>query len=168
MRLLAASLTTMASEPTRPDLTTWPHYELYRRVRDALAAVPTQFATEIFISGVLATDLHTLNSALGAAIEEQVVATLNAMRATWDPDDDYALFSFVRQPQTFPDVLLRVRRGQTLRYMSYVQDELAEDGQTVHGVIIAHEDDQRIRRALTMTPNIVFYRYQVSFKLVKA
>jgi restriction system protein len=58
--------------------------------------------------------------------------------------------------------------GQTLRYMSFVKDELAEDGQTVLGVIIAHEDDQRIRRALTMTPNIAFYRYQVSFKLVKA
>ena len=57
--------------------------------------------------------------------------------------------------------------GQTLRYMGYVQDELAEDGQSVHGAIIAHEDDQRIRRALSMTPNIVFYRYQVSFKLVK-
>lgn len=58
--------------------------------------------------------------------------------------------------------------GQTLRYMSYVQDELAEDGQTVLGAIIALEDDPRIRRALAMTPNIVFYRYQVSFKLVKA
>lgn len=58
--------------------------------------------------------------------------------------------------------------GQTLRYMSFVQDDLAEDGQTVLGAIIAHEDDQRIRRALTMTPNIAFYRYQVSFKLMKA
>ena len=58
--------------------------------------------------------------------------------------------------------------GQTLRYMSYVQDELAEDGQSVLGVIIAHEDDQRIRRALSMTPSIQFFRYQVSFKLVKA
>ena len=58
--------------------------------------------------------------------------------------------------------------GQTLRYMSFVQEELAEEGQTVLGVIIAHEDDARIRRALTMTPSIVFYRYQVSFKLVKA
>lgn len=58
--------------------------------------------------------------------------------------------------------------GQTLRYMSFVQDELAEAGQKVLGVIIAHEDDQRIRRALAMTPNITFYRYQVSFKLVKA
>ena len=56
--------------------------------------------------------------------------------------------------------------GQTLRYMSFVKEELAEDGQTVSGAIIAHEDDQRIRRALAMTPNIAFYRYQVSFKLV--
>ncbi len=58
--------------------------------------------------------------------------------------------------------------GQTLRYMSYVQEVLAEEGQTVLGVIIASEDDQRIRRALAMTPNIAFYRYQVSFKLAKA
>jgi restriction system protein len=57
--------------------------------------------------------------------------------------------------------------GQTLRYMGYVQEELAEDGQSVCGAIIALEDDQRIRRALTMTPNISFYRYQISFKLVK-
>ena len=58
--------------------------------------------------------------------------------------------------------------GQTLRYMSYVQDELAEDGQTVLGAIVAHEDDKNIRRALSLTPSISFYRYQVSFKLVKA
>lgn len=58
--------------------------------------------------------------------------------------------------------------GQTLRYMGYVNEELAEENQTVKGVIIALEDDQRIRRALSITPNISFYRYQVSFKLVKA
>jgi restriction system protein len=57
--------------------------------------------------------------------------------------------------------------GQALRYMGYVQEELAEDNQTVRGVIIALEDDQRIRRALAMTPSIEFYRYQISFKLVK-
>ena len=58
--------------------------------------------------------------------------------------------------------------GQTLRYMSYVKDELADAGQSVLGVIIAHEDDPRIRRALSMTPSIIFYRYQVSFNLVKS
>ncbi len=57
--------------------------------------------------------------------------------------------------------------GQTLRYMGFVHDELAEDNQIVNGAIVALEDDQRIRRALAMTPNITFYRYQVSFKLVK-
>ena len=57
--------------------------------------------------------------------------------------------------------------GQVLRYMGYVQEELAETGQTVLGVIIAVEDDPRIRRALAVSPNVSFYRYQVSFKLVK-
>ncbi len=58
--------------------------------------------------------------------------------------------------------------GQVLRYMGYVLQELAEEGQTVKGIIIALEDDQRLRRAMAATPNIAFYRYQVSFKLQKA
>ncbi|MCZ7558531.1 MAG: endonuclease NucS [Bacteroidia bacterium] len=57
--------------------------------------------------------------------------------------------------------------GQVLRYMGFVQEELAETGQSVRGAIIALEDDKRIRRALAVTRNIDFYRYQVSFKLVK-
>ena len=58
--------------------------------------------------------------------------------------------------------------GQTLRYMGYVQEELATEGQSVKGVIIAMEDDQKIQRALAVVPSIVFYRYQISFKLIKA
>jgi len=57
--------------------------------------------------------------------------------------------------------------GQALRYMSYVKDELAEEHQTVSAVIIAHEDDPRLRRALSQVPSIDFYRYEVSFKLCK-
>ena len=57
--------------------------------------------------------------------------------------------------------------GQALRYMGYVQEELVEKGQSVRGVIIALDDDQRIRRALALVPSIAFYRYQISFKLVK-
>ncbi len=58
--------------------------------------------------------------------------------------------------------------GQIQRYMGYVQEELAEDNQIVKGVIIALDDDLRIRRALSVTKNIEFYRYQVNFKLFKA
>lgn len=55
--------------------------------------------------------------------------------------------------------------GQIQRYMGYVKDELCEQGQNVKGIIIALEDDLRIRRALSVATNIDFYRYQVSFKL---
>jgi restriction system protein len=40
--------------------------------------------------------------------------------------------------------------GQTLRYMGYVKEELAEPGQIVEGAIVALEDDGRIRRALAV------------------
>ncbi len=58
--------------------------------------------------------------------------------------------------------------GQILRYMGYVQEVLAEDDQSVKGIIIAMEDDQGFRRALAMVPDIDFYRYQISFKLMRA
>lgn len=57
--------------------------------------------------------------------------------------------------------------GQVLRYMGYVKEVLAEAEQTVLGVIIAKDDDTRIQRALSMAPNVTFYRYQVSFRLQK-
>lgn len=57
--------------------------------------------------------------------------------------------------------------GQIQRYMGYVKDELCEDGQTVKGLIIGIEDDNKLRRALSVTTGIDFYRYIVDFKLVK-
>jgi len=58
--------------------------------------------------------------------------------------------------------------GQILRYMGYVREELAEDDQSVKGIIIAREDDQRIRRALAVVPDVDLYRYLISFKLMRA
>ena len=49
--------------------------------------------------------------------------------------------------------------------MSYVKEMLCEKDQTVEGAIIGLEDDQRLRRAISMVPGISFYRYKVSFKL---
>lgn len=57
--------------------------------------------------------------------------------------------------------------GQVQRYMGYAKEELAEEGQAVRGVIIAFEDDIRIRRALSVTQNIEFYTYKIQFKLEK-
>jgi len=57
--------------------------------------------------------------------------------------------------------------GQIQRYMGYVKEELAESNQQVKGIIIALEDDLRIRRALSVARDIEFYRYEVRFKLLK-
>ena len=85
----------------------WEHYDLWIRVRDALRALPDYFTSETNIEGMLATDIFSLNAPLGTTIEEQVVATLNLMRPVWDPMRQYQTYSFIRQTQTFPDVLLR-------------------------------------------------------------
>lgn len=57
--------------------------------------------------------------------------------------------------------------GQIQRYMGYIAEEIAEEHQRVRGVIIALEDDLRIKRALKVAPNIDFYRYEVKFDLIK-
>lgn len=85
----------------------WPHKRLWHGVLDALRALPAHFHSDTFIEGVNATDVFTLNLALGATIENQVVETLNTIRSVWDPDNDYGTYLFVRQPQSFPDVVLK-------------------------------------------------------------
>jgi restriction system protein len=57
--------------------------------------------------------------------------------------------------------------GQVLRYMGFVKEQIAEDDQIVEGVIIALEDDQKLRWAISSVPAISFFRYQISFKLIK-
>ncbi len=82
-------------------------YKVFSRVREALFALPNYFRSDTSIEGILATDIFTLNTAFGATIEDQVVSTLNRMREVWDPDEEFIYHRFVRQPQTFPDVVLK-------------------------------------------------------------
>ncbi len=91
----------------------WPHQKLHEAVRDTIYALPSFFDSDLHISGVLATDLHTFNTSLGATIESQVVDALNSLRSSWDPDEEYTGYTFVRQPQTFPDVTLRAVAPET-------------------------------------------------------
>lgn len=100
------SISTKPSKSGGPELT-WPHRALYDRVIAALHALPGRFISPLVIEGVPATDLFTMNTPLGAAIEASVVDSLNALRQLWDPSGSYASYTFVRQAQTFPDVLLR-------------------------------------------------------------
>lgn len=90
----------------------WEHFALYIAVRNALFSLPSFFKSDLVISGVLATDLFTFNSSLGATIEAQVVGQLNELRSVWDPAQRYTGYRFVRQSQQFPDVTLRASSSE--------------------------------------------------------
>lgn len=100
--------------PTRSEIETFPDDKrrLYRGIQDALAALPIYFDFDNPISGIDATDLHAINTLMGAAIEVQVVQTLNSLRSVWDPERQWADYSFQRSSQAFPDVRLS-RRTET-------------------------------------------------------
>lgn len=93
--------------PTGGPPASWHYRALYDQVLSALYALPDRFETSLNIEGVPVTDLFTMNSALGAAIEKSVVDSLNDLRDFWDPGHQYADYRFVRQSQCFPDVLLK-------------------------------------------------------------
>lgn len=57
--------------------------------------------------------------------------------------------------------------GQVQRYMGYVTEVLADKDQSVRGAIIGLEDDINLRRALVVTRNIEFFRYEIKFKLLR-
>ena len=57
--------------------------------------------------------------------------------------------------------------GQIQTYMGYVKDEVAKNNESVKGLIIALEDDLKIKRALSINPDIGFYRYKVNFELIR-
>lgn len=57
--------------------------------------------------------------------------------------------------------------GQILRYMDYVVEVIADPEQTVRGIVIALDDDKKLRRALARVSSVEFYSYKVDFKLVK-
>lgn len=57
--------------------------------------------------------------------------------------------------------------GQVQRYMGFVKDELADKSQIVLGAIIGFEKDTALQRALSVAPNISFYKYQIKFHLEK-
>jgi len=55
--------------------------------------------------------------------------------------------------------------GQLLRYMGYIQHEMADEGQDVRGLIILREPDDRLRYALSQVNNVEVFSYEVTFDL---
>ena len=84
----------------------WEHRSLYDNVKKTLFALPEEFSSSLVIRDFRATDIFTLNSALGASIEDSVVTSMNRLREVWDPEGRYSVYKWERQAQAFPDVRL--------------------------------------------------------------
>ena len=96
-------------------------FALHQGVRTALMALPAGFSFPHPISGVNATDLFNLNALIGAAIEDQVVATLNRSRTLWDPNHQWDDCLFVRYSQSFPDVRLVRREREAVQVVMGIE-----------------------------------------------
>lgn len=81
------------------------HHALYDRLPDLLNRVPADFTSDVHIEGLDATDVFGLNEILASSVENQVVNSLNNLKPGLDLDEEYRDYEFVRQSQTFPDVL---------------------------------------------------------------
>ena len=92
-----------------PD-SSWSHFKVWERVDDLIYSIPAYFETELLIKGINVTEIFSVGGAFASVVEAQVVNILNSLRHIWDPDNEYADYAFVRQSQTFPDVLLRSLR----------------------------------------------------------
>jgi hypothetical protein len=95
--------TTPQRQPPSPE---WEHYELFTRVAEVCEEIPAHFQSTISVSGVRVTEIYSFSAVLGLTIEQEVIRTLNSLRSRWDPNEKYAAYRFIRQPQNFPDVLL--------------------------------------------------------------
>lgn len=99
-------MTLQPPERTLPDKN-WEHFEVWERVNDLIYALPNYFETELVIRGINVTEIFSIGSVFANIIESQVIKILNQLRSVWDPNNEYSDYQFVRQSQTFPDVLFR-------------------------------------------------------------
>jgi hypothetical protein len=84
---------------------TWEHFAVWQKVYDLLEALPNYFQSEILIKGLNVTDIYAVGNLFSAVIESQIADILNKLRDVWDSENKYSNYVFVRQSQTFPDVL---------------------------------------------------------------
>lgn len=78
-----------------------------------------------------------------------------------DLDSDELVVIELKRGKTSDQVV-----GQAARYIGWVRQHLAAPGQTVSGIVIAGEFDDRLRYAASAVPGLSARAYQVSFALM--
>ena len=89
-------------------------FKLITNLRNvAFPSLPSECVIENTYSGILATDLVSLNTLLGSMIESKVVYFLNSHRYLWDDKGKWSEYHFIRSNESFPDVRLVKKVGKS-------------------------------------------------------
>lgn len=140
------------------------------RTNDATIENPSVFALEKYLEEFLVSNWNNTELAKkysiftedGEIVGQQYETDTGPIDILAVSKDNKTLLVIELKKGRASDVVI----GQIQRYMGYVSEELAEHDQEVRGLIIALEDDTRIKRALVVTKGIDFYKYEVSFRLI--
>lgn len=92
----------------------WEYFYLWEKIKQLIAQLPENFHSTISVSGISTTEIYSFGAVLGLTIEEEVVRTLNNLKHIWNIDDNYSNYLFIRQAETFPDVLLKEIKGNNI------------------------------------------------------
>ena len=133
---------------------------------DKLVEDPTAFALEKYLEDFLVK--NWANTSLG--VNYNIVEVEGEIVGQQYPSDTgpINILAISKDKKEYLVVELKKGRasdavvGKIQRYMGYVYEDLLEEWQSVRGIIIALDDDLRLRRALQVTSNIEFYRYQIN------
>lgn len=163
-RLLALTSAPVGIIPTEPDANAAsPHDHPEDPVAFALEKHLEEFLVENWKQTELGRD-YTIFEDEGRVVGKQFQTDTGAIDILAISKDKKRLLVVELKKGRASDAVV----GQVLRYMGDIKEEVAEEWQEVRGVIVAKEDDQRLRRALAFAPGVEFFRYEVSFKLHRA
>ncbi len=89
------------------------------------------------------------------------------------PAGSWIIDFLARDADTNELVVIQLRRGETsdstvgqlLRYVSWVREKVAEEGQNVRGIIITKRDDAALEYAVRSLPFVEVKTYEIDFQL---
>ena len=140
--------------------------------KDSPQVTETSFALEKHLEEFIIENWHSLDLGLKYKLQEKKVdGKRKKFRTDTGEIDIFAISNDGKE-----HLVIELKRGrasdkvvgQILRYMAYIQDEVAQPNQKVRGLIIGLEDDLSLRRAISMVRGVDFNRYKIEFKLVSS
>ncbi len=122
-----------------------------------------EFLVDNWAQTPLATSLEIMVDKDGDSVGEQYPTSVGPIDLLCRSKDGsgYTVVELKRR-QTNDDTV-----GQVARYMGWVKKNLLKEGQSVRGLIICPEADEKLMTALAVVPNIDVFTYTVSFTLSK-